>query len=138
MVHEILRAGAGEVIFEEGTLGDLMYIVRSGRVEVSRGDTVLAVLGKGSMFGEHGLLRRLPRTATIRAVEDAELESLDHEALLERMTADPVFALRLLSHLSDMTHRLAEEFMSRAADEELESVRNRLAEIEFEGPVEAN
>jgi putative ABC transport system ATP-binding protein len=67
---------AGEVLFRQGDPGDLVYVVESGAVEVYHelyggGEEHLAVLGAGQYFGELAPLLRLPRSASVRAVEDA-------------------------------------------------------------------
>lgn len=75
----------GEVIIAEGTTGKALYIIRSGRVEVSkqaRGGVVqLAVLGPNEVFGEMSLIddRYSTRTATVRALQDSELIILDRQ-----------------------------------------------------------
>ena len=68
---------AGTVIFSEGDLGNEMYIIKSGRVEIIRemgdGELVLANLEENEFFGEMALFGDSKRTATVRAVDDSEL-----------------------------------------------------------------
>ena len=69
---------AGEVVFEQGTRGELVYVVEAGTVEISRrrsdGETeVLAQVGPGEYFGELGPLLGFPRSATARAVTPLRL-----------------------------------------------------------------
>ncbi len=68
---------AGTVIFSEGDLGNEMYIIKSGRVEIIRemgdGELVLANLVENEFFGEMALFGDSKRTATVRAVDDSEL-----------------------------------------------------------------
>jgi len=71
------RFKQGEVIFRQGDIGDRLYVIAKGEVEVVRedpekGETVLARLGPGEYFGEMALLSKAPRNATIRAVTDVE------------------------------------------------------------------
>lgn len=68
----------GDVIFEQGTRGELVYVVEEGKVEVTRAradGTVerLATLGRGKYFGELGPLLGFPRTATVEAVTAVRL-----------------------------------------------------------------
>ena len=67
---------AGAPVVREGDRSDRFFIIRSGLVEVSQGDRHIRFEGPGDFFGEIGLLRDVPRTATVTAVEDTELLSL--------------------------------------------------------------
>ena len=73
---------AGTVIVREGDPSDRFYVIARGRVDVTQGGRHLRVEGPGEFFGEIGLLRDVPRTATVTAVEDAELLSLTREDFL--------------------------------------------------------
>jgi NADH dehydrogenase len=71
----------GQEIFHEGDLGDRIYIILSGRVEVVRreGDGPerrLAQLGAGESFGEMALLNEARRNATVRCTEAMDVLSL--------------------------------------------------------------
>lgn len=67
----------GEIIFRKGDIGDFLYIIVEGKIEVienHNGEEVqIAVLGKGEFFGEMALMQQKKRTATVRCLEDAEL-----------------------------------------------------------------
>ncbi|MDP2181194.1 MAG: cyclic nucleotide-binding domain-containing protein [Actinomycetota bacterium] len=74
---------AGQAIVREGDSGDEMYIVRSGKVRVSKGsgaDSVtLAVLGSGEFFGEMALMGEYKRSATATAETDTTLTVVDKQ-----------------------------------------------------------
>ena len=76
---------AGEVIFEEGSHGAAVYVLSSGKVEISKTiqgkKIVLEKLGPGDMFGEMSYLDPAPRSATAIALEDTVLELLDKDFL---------------------------------------------------------
>jgi len=72
---ETITLKAGETLFEQGTMGDSIYVVSSGEVELIRelasgGEEVLKVAGADDYFGEMGPLFALPRSATARARTD--------------------------------------------------------------------
>lgn len=73
---------AGTAIVREGEPSDRFYVIVAGRVEVTQGDQHLRVEGPGEFFGEIGLLRDVPRTATVTALEDVETLSLTREDFL--------------------------------------------------------
>ena len=75
-------APAGTAIVREGDPSDRFYVIVRGRVEVTQGGRHLRVEGPGEFFGEIGLLRDVPRTATVTALEDTELVSLTREDFL--------------------------------------------------------
>lgn len=81
-----LRVPAGHVLFEEGELGDAVYVVVQGEVEVIRRDAkgsprCIATLGVKQFFGEMSLIDKEHRSATIRARTDCELLHLSSENL---------------------------------------------------------
>ena len=73
----------GEIIVTEGEVGDQMYIIQTGEVQMvtkREGEKiVLARLGAGDFFGEVSLLTGKPRTATAVAVSDVRLASIGRE-----------------------------------------------------------
>ncbi|HET6950521.1 MAG TPA: MFS transporter [Acidimicrobiales bacterium] len=81
LVHE--STPAGSPILSEGESSDRFLVIQSGRVEVTQDGRHIRFEGPGEFFGEIGLLRDVPRTATVSAVEDTELLSLAREPFLE-------------------------------------------------------
>jgi NADH dehydrogenase len=77
-IHEHFEPG--QEVFEEGALGDRVYILLSGRAEVVRGRggdaRVVATLGPGECFGEMAVLGSVPRNATVRCVEPMTVLSI--------------------------------------------------------------
>jgi CRP-like cAMP-binding protein len=69
----VIAAPAGETVFRQGDPGTTMYVILSGRVEMVNGDRVIERLGAEEAFGMTSLIDTLPRTATARVSEDAQL-----------------------------------------------------------------
>jgi hypothetical protein len=94
---------AGEAVFTRGDHGDRFYAIESGtaRVDVEGGEA--RTLDPGDFFGEIALLRDVPRTATVRAVEDLSLYAVERDDFIAVVTghapsleaAESVVATRL-------------------------------------------
>jgi EAL domain-containing protein (putative c-di-GMP-specific phosphodiesterase class I)/CRP-like cAMP-binding protein len=94
------RILAGEVIFEEGAVGDYAYIIEEGEVEIStiiEGRPVtLNVLTEGIMFGELALVDGRPRSASALAKTDVLLTIVTQEQVDMRIeSADPILRMLL-------------------------------------------
>ena len=107
---------AKEVIFREGDAGDAAYIVASGAVEILKhadhGEVQLAVMEAGAVFGEMALFEpKNTRSATARALTDAQLEVIGEMAFMEMMGGCPqqlqYIMNSVLARLRDTSQRLA-------------------------------
>jgi MFS family permease len=82
-----VEAPAGDVVIREGDESDRFYVIESGSVRVTAADGhLLREEGPGDYFGEIGLLRDVPRTATITAADDTVLLALEREEFLDAVT----------------------------------------------------
>jgi putative ABC transport system ATP-binding protein len=86
---------AGDVLFEQGTMGDLIYVVSEGELEIVRelaggGEELLKLATRGDYFGEIGPLFQLPRSATARARTDAKVIGYTVQTFRERLGAGGV------------------------------------------------
>ncbi|BBX27475.1 ABC transporter ATP-binding protein [Mycolicibacterium alvei] len=85
---ETVTIEAGEVLFSQGEMGDLIYIISEGEIDLVRelssgGEEVIKVVGPGDYFGEMGPLFSLPRSATARAKTDATVVGYTIQAFRE-------------------------------------------------------
>jgi putative ABC transport system ATP-binding protein len=92
---ETVSVEAGELLFEQGTMGDLIYVVSDGELEIVRelaggGEELLKVATPGDYFGEIGPLFHLPRSATVRARSDATVVGYTVKTFRERLGAGGV------------------------------------------------
>jgi hypothetical protein len=81
-----VHAPAGSAVVEEGAVGDRFYMVASGRLEVTQAGQRLRVCVRGDYFGEVALLRDVPRTATVTALDETDLYALDRASFLAAVT----------------------------------------------------
>jgi CRP-like cAMP-binding protein len=107
----------GEIIVRQGDEGNCMYVIQEGRVEVVRtqGDDIvrLAVLNQGDFFGEMAIFEKEVRSATVRALEQTRVLTVDKRTFLRRIQEDPTLAFRVVEAMSNRIKRLNEEFMAR-------------------------
>jgi len=93
----------GKTIFREGEASTCAYVVTEGDVELTKtgpkGPIRLAVLNKGELFGEMGLLDDSPRSATARAVGQTTLEIVSREEFLTMVREDPKQAVAVMEKL---------------------------------------
>lgn len=87
-----VELGAGETLFEQGSMGDSIFIVSSGEIELVRelasgGEEILRVAGPGDYFGEMGPLFALPRSATARTAGGAVVVGYTVQSFRERLGA---------------------------------------------------
>lgn len=91
----------GQPVFREGNPGGKLYLVINGTVEVSKGGTSLARLGRGEILGEIAAFDGGPRSATATAgvVAETHLAAWDVAAFHKYLAARPQAALIILSGL---------------------------------------
>jgi hypothetical protein len=100
----------GEIICRQGELGDCLYVVEKGQVELMHREGsrefCVRVLGEGDAWGEDGLLERdHTRSATARAIGEACVLTIEKNMFLDRMQEDPSFVLKIMRKMS---HRIKE------------------------------
>jgi CRP-like cAMP-binding protein len=85
----------GDVVFSEGAVAEHLYVMEDGIVAiVSRSEdgreSVFALMERGDLFGEMGLLDGLGRSAEARALEPSQLISIPYEVVRREFDAQPV------------------------------------------------
>ena len=120
LMGEIKRYGQGDTIVKRGDVGDEMYVIIQGTVDIMVGDGEdrrrIAQQRRGDVFGEMGLVRQHERSADVIAAEPVELLAVN-ERFLERIQlrypriASKVF-LNLTRIVSDRLERMTNQYVA--------------------------
>jgi CRP-like cAMP-binding protein len=110
----------GEIIIQQGELGDCMYVIQEGQVEVIReldnNRVRLAIRNQGDFFGEMAIFEREVRMATVRALGRTQVLTIDKKNFLRRIHEDPSLAYRLVQSMSARIRELSFEIAQIRAD----------------------
>ena len=93
----------GEILFEEGEVGNVAFVVESGTIEICRfggkRPVILAELERGSIFGEMALIDDQPRSATARASRETIVRKIGKKEFLEHLRSSPEAAFTMMQQL---------------------------------------
>lgn len=105
-----LQISAGHTLIRQGDAGDCMYVVVSGRLQVSlaqigKAPQVIREMGIGESIGEIALLTGQTRTATVSAIEATEVARLSKESFERLAAASPEMASQLQHSVTEYLRR---------------------------------
>jgi CRP-like cAMP-binding protein len=86
---DLIAVPAGTDVIRQGDVGDRFYVVDQGSFAVLVDGEQVNTLDEGAFFGEIALLYDVPRTATVRAIGDGAVWTLDQEEFLTTVTGLP-------------------------------------------------
>lgn len=86
----------GDVIFNQGDVGDYMYAVVTGEVEMRVGEKFVTSVRENEFFGEMAVLDDQPRSATAHAMGSTTLAVISKERFMEMLKEDHDFALQII------------------------------------------
>lgn len=105
----------GDIIVRQGEIGECMYVIQDGEVEVVQvqNDNIvrLAVLGRGDFFGEMSLFEKEERSATVRALGDVCIITVDKKTFMRRIQEDPTLAFRICQTMATRVKKLNDELV---------------------------
>ena len=118
----------GDVIIRQGEVGDCMFVIQEGQAEVileNQGQEILlTVQDTGDFFGEMALFDKDVRSATVRALGDTKVLTVDKKNLMRRFMEDPSLAFRLVETMSKRTRNLMDKVAE--LENEVESLRQHI------------
>ncbi len=131
---EILSYDAGEVIIEEGSINNGLYVLLGGKIEIIKNgkweDIKLATLHKNSIFGETSLFKDKQATATVKASESSTILLISKEQFLSYINNHPkagnviltYIIFSLLQKLNSTNEELVQERNVEFSSEDLDSM----------------
>ncbi|MEJ2695820.1 MAG: cyclic nucleotide-binding domain-containing protein [Candidatus Sulfobium sp.] len=100
----------GELIFSEGDTADYVYFIETGRVSIFirkfTDQEEIATLGPGEFFGEMAIFHKDKRTASVAALTDTTLLSIDRNVFMNFLQADPSAAHKINTVLARRNEEL--------------------------------
>lgn len=116
------KYNGGEIIVNQGDAGDCMFVIQEGEVEVVRvenGKIIrLAVLGRGDFFGEMSIFEKETRSATVRAMSEVRVITVDKKTFMRRIQEDPSLAFRIFHTMASRIKGLNEELVFLKGDKQ--------------------
>ncbi len=103
--RDIVAFEAGQVVFEQGDAGDVMYAIVEGAVDITRNGDVLESLVDGDIFGELALVDESPRNASAVVTKPSRLARVDQKHFTFLVHEHPTFALTVMAVLADRLRR---------------------------------
>ena len=125
-----LPAPKKQVLYSQGDVADAVFYVQEGKVKLTvisqQGrEAVIAILEKGSFFGESCLAGQTVRTSTATTLEGCSIVRIDKDAMFHVLHKEPTFAELFMSYLLAHSIRIQEDLV----DQLFNSSEKRLARI---------
>jgi CRP-like cAMP-binding protein len=122
----VKKLGKGDILFREGDPSDSMYVIKTGRIAITKakgsGEIILAEKAGGEMLGEMGFFDNKPRSAGAKAVQDAEVIQLPFSSLHAQFKTFPEWLKAMVktinAHLREANTRIKN--LEAAANENAE------------------
>lgn len=103
----------GDVITRQGDVGECMYVIQEGQVQVvverDGVEMPLRVAQEGEFMGEMAIFDREQRSATLRALGEARVLTIDKKNFLKRIHKDPSLAFRIVQTMSKRVRELSDQ-----------------------------
>jgi CRP/FNR family cyclic AMP-dependent transcriptional regulator len=136
-VESVKTFQAGEVVIREGGRDSCAYIILSGTVEVFKraGDREVrvAVLGRGQVFGEMGLIENRPRSATVKALNELEVKRIDRTQFNELLQKKPSVLIPIIRCLFERLRQASDMLVRGGPDSDAAMGPQKRIEVVMEG-----
>jgi CRP/FNR family transcriptional regulator, cyclic AMP receptor protein len=105
---ETTDLASGEILFKEGDVGDCMFVLLEGAVDVRVGGITVEQSERGALLGEMALIDHSPRGATVVATEPTRLVKVDERRFNFIIQQNPFFAKHVMKVLVDRLRHMNE------------------------------
>ena len=104
----VVTLASGEALFNKGEPGHLMYVVKSGYLQILDGNYVYETVSVGGIVGEMAIVDGSPRSATVRAIQPSIVIPVDERRFLFMVQQTPFFALRVMRVMTERLRAMNE------------------------------
>ncbi len=128
----------GDYLFKEGDPGEEMFIIHSGKVNITKqtgeGEKVLVTLGDGDFFGEMAIIDKAPRSASAVAAAETACIVLDEELFEQQMQRNAKIVKKILKNMSSRLRSMNEQLKNLTTkDYNMRVVNTLLLQVHKEG-----
>jgi CRP-like cAMP-binding protein len=106
----------GDYIFKEGDIGEVMFIIHRGKVNITKrtdeGEKILVTLAAGDFFGEMAIIDKAPRSASAIAAEETVCIVLDEELFEQQMQRNAKIVKKILKNMSARLRAMNEQLQN--------------------------
>ena len=129
----------GQVIVRQGEIGEHLYAVQEGELEVIKeraggGEIKVGVLRSGDVFGEMAIVQKELRSTTVRAITKARLLTVDKKTFLSRVHEDPSLAFNIVRMMAQRIRTLNAQVGERRAQADRRRGERRSGKSRRQGP----
>lgn len=122
----------GDEIFKEGDAGDVLYVVKSGSVQITAviagaERQGLARVLPGDVFGEFAIIDNQPRSATATAEVDTRLYVVPRGSLIEMLTRSPQFSFSMMREITQRMREFNRQYIRKLLQAERMALVGRFA-----------
>jgi CRP/FNR family transcriptional regulator, cyclic AMP receptor protein len=114
----LLQSPKKQILFSQGDTTDAVFYVQAGKIKLTvvsphGKEAVIAILGRGSFFGEGGLAGQPVHLATATTIEDASLVRIDKPSMLRLLQHDRTFSALFLADMLNRNIRIQEDLVDQ-------------------------
>ena len=98
---DVITLQPGQELFKKGDVGQHMYVVKSGEVQVADGNHVFETVSAGGILGEMALISEHTRSASACAIRESVVVPVDKKRFMFLVQQTPFFAFGVMRVMSD-------------------------------------